>query len=161
MIIVRKATELDIDKVWIFFKKIIKREDSFIFYANTKKRQFKEFWFTKFAEQFVAEENDVIIGAYYIKPNHIDLGSHVANCGYMTNPDFEGKGVGEILCKHSIKQAKILSYIAIQFNIVVSKNESAVRLWRKCGFEIIGIVPKGFRYKNNYFVETYIMYKEF
>ena len=98
--------------------------------------------------------------AYIIKPNQIDLGNHIANCSYMVDPKFQGLGIGKLLCGHSINYAKGKGFLGIQFNIVVSTNEVAVRLWQKFGFEIIGKTPGGFRHKTLGFVDTYIMYKD-
>jgi ribosomal protein S18 acetylase RimI-like enzyme len=78
----------------------------------------------------------------------------------MVNPSHQGLGVGKLLCEHSIHFAKDKGFLAIQFNIVVSTNESAVKLWQKFGFEIIGTTPKAFRHKTLGLVDTYIMYKD-
>ena len=91
-------------------------------------------------DTFVAVDgNDKISGSYFIKPNQIDLGNHIANCGYIVNPKYHGRGIGKLLCEHSIIYAKEKGYLGIQFNIVVSTNEKAVKLWQKFGFDIIGI----------------------
>ncbi|WP_310555165.1 GNAT family N-acetyltransferase [Flavobacterium sp.] len=100
------------------------------------------------------------LGTYIIKPNQIDLGDHVANCSYMVNPKFHGRGTGKLLCEHSIKFAKNKGFLGIQFNIVVSTNESAVKLWQRFGFDIIGTTPKAFRHQTLGLVDTYIMYKD-
>jgi ribosomal protein S18 acetylase RimI-like enzyme len=47
----------------------------------------------------------------------------------------------------------------MQYNLVVSTNERAVRLWKHMGFEIIGTVPGGFRHPRLGFVDAYIMHK--
>lgn len=40
-------------------------------------------------DTFIAiDDNDEILGTYFIKSNQIDLGNHIANCGYMVNPNF-------------------------------------------------------------------------
>ena len=109
---------------------------------------------------FVADDNGEILGTYIIKPNQIDLGDHIANCSYMVNPGKQGKGIGKKLCEHSIQFAKESGYKAIQFNIVVSTNTGAVKLWEKLGFRIIGTTPDGFRHSKLGFVDTYIMYRE-
>jgi ribosomal protein S18 acetylase RimI-like enzyme len=110
---------------------------------------------------FVAVGSDgEISGTYIIKPNQIDLGNHIANCGYMVNPKYQGRGIGKLLCEHSIAFAKDKGYLGIQFNIVVSTNTIAVALWKKLGFEIIGTTPNGFRHKSLGFVDTYIMFKD-
>jgi len=35
----------------------------------------------------------------------------------------------------------------MQYNLVVSTNEGAIRLWKKHGFKIIGVLPKAFNHK--------------
>ena len=86
------------------------------------------------------------------------LGSHIANASYMVHPDAQGKGIGRQLGEHSLKMAKSLGFLAMQFNIVISTNKPAIRLWEKLGFEIIGTTPNGYRSANG-LVDTYIMYK--
>ena len=100
------------------------------------------------------------LGTYIIKPNQIDLGNHIANCSYMVNPNHQGRGIGKLLCEHSIEFAKQKKYLGIQFNIVVSTNINAIKLWKKFGFEIIGTTPKGFKHKGLGLVDTYIMFKD-
>jgi ribosomal protein S18 acetylase RimI-like enzyme len=78
----------------------------------------------------------------------------------MVNPNYQGRGIGKLLCEHSIEFAKQKGYLGIQFNTVVSINTNAVNLWKKFGFEIIGTTPKGFRHKELGLVDTYIMFKD-
>ncbi len=157
---IRKAIETDFDKVWEIFSKVIKTGDTYVFNPNTPKSDLKKHWFAEYMETFVFENEGQILGTYIIKPNQIDLGSHIANCSYMVNPNAQGKGVGKKLCEHSLQIAKEKGYGAIQFNIVVSTNKGAVELWKKYGFEIIGTTPNGFRHSKLGFVDTYIMYKK-
>ena len=78
----------------------------------------------------------------------------------MVSPKHQGRGTGRLLCEHSINFAREKGYSGIQFNIVVSTNETAVKLWQKFGFGIIGTTPKGFRHKDLGLVDTYIMFKD-
>jgi len=48
----------------------------------------------------------------------------------------------------------------MQYNLVVSTNEGAVRLWKKHGFEVIGILPNSFRHSRLGLVDAYVMYKQ-
>jgi L-amino acid N-acyltransferase YncA len=150
----------DFDKIWDIFKNVISTGDTYVFDPKTPKDSLEKNWFAYYMDTFVAIENDEILGTYIIKPNQIDLGNHIANCSYMVNPKFQGRGVGKLLCEHSIKFAKEKGFLGIQFNIVVSTNEVAVKLWQRFGFEIIGKTPKGFRHKTLGLVDTYIMYKD-
>lgn len=47
----------------------------------------------------------------------------------------------------------------MQFNLVVSTNEAAVRLWQDLGFDIVGTVPDGFDHPELGFVAAYVMYR--
>jgi ribosomal protein S18 acetylase RimI-like enzyme len=64
------------------------------------------------------------------------------------------------MCKHSQLEAISLGFRSMQYNIVVSTNESAVRLWKRNGFEIIGTLPKAFRHMRLGFVDAFVMYKQ-
>ena len=157
---IRMATEADHDQVWKIFKAVIKTGDTYVFDPQTPQADLEKLWFTASMTTFVAEVENRILGTYMIKPNQIDLGSHIANCGYMVNPKAHGQGIGGKLCTHSIAYAKECGYLGIQFNIVVSTNTRAVKLWEKFGFRIIGTTPKGFRHATLGLVDTYIMFKE-
>lgn len=159
---IRRADVLkDYDKVWNIFTNVISTGDTYVFDPKTPKESLHKNWFADYMDTFVAiDENEEIVGTYIIKPNQIDLGNHIANCSYMVNPKYHGHGTGKLLCEHSIKFAEDKGYLGIQFNIVVSTNESAVKLWQKFGFSIIGTTPKAFRHKTLGLVDTFIMYKE-
>ncbi|GAB3512507.1 GNAT family N-acetyltransferase [Emticicia fontis] len=158
--IIRKAEETDYDGVWEIFSSVIRTGDTYVFSPDTPKSALQNYWFAEVMNTFVALENDEIIGTYFIKPNQPGLGSHIANCGYMVSPHHRGKGIGKLLCEHSIQFAKEKGYYGIQFNIVVSTNTIAVDLWQKLGFRIIGTTPKGFRHQDLGLVDSYIMFKE-
>jgi len=151
--------ERDYNEIWDIFSKVITTGDTYVFDPGTPKESLTKLWFADSMDTFVAVEDGSIVGTYFIKPNQIDLGSHIANCGYMVSPSHQGRGVGQQMCEHSIAWARAKGYSGIQFNIVVSTNVSAVKLWEKCGFEIIGTTPKGFRHKELGFVDTYIMFR--
>ena len=48
-----------------------------------------------------AEEDDRLLGTYYLRFNLLGGGAHVANCGYMTASDPTGRGVARRMCEHS------------------------------------------------------------
>lgn len=110
---------------------------------------------------FVAvDEDDEVIGTYYIKPNQPALGAHVCNCGYIVAENARGHGVAAAMCEHSQREALSRDFRAMQYNLVVSTNEGAIRLWKRHGFEIIGTLPKAFRHLQLGFVDAFVMYKQ-
>jgi hypothetical protein len=48
------------------------------------------------------------------------------------------------MCEHSLSEARSMGFRSIQFNLVVSTNETAVRLWESCGFRVLCILPEAF-----------------
>lgn len=158
--IIRRATPQDYDAVWEIFSEVIRGGDTYVFPEDTPKADLKTHWFASYMETYVVEdENGEIVGTYILKPNHLGRGSHVANASYMVKPSAQGKGIGSLLCKHSLDTAKNAGYLSMQFNIVVSTNTTAVKLWQKFGFEIIGTTPKGFQHKELGLVDTYVMWR--
>ena len=151
----------DYDEIWEIFKRVISTGDTYVFDPYTPKEKLTQYWLAEYMETFVAvDENDAILGTYIIKPNQIDLGNHIANSSYMVNPKFQGRGIGKLLCEYSINYAKEKGFLGMQFNVVVSTNIAAIRLWEKFGFKIIGKTPNGFRHNTFGFVDTLIMFKD-
>lgn len=156
---IRPATEQDHDQVWDIFSKVIETGDTYVFDPATPKSDLKKHWFSDYMKTFVVEEDGIVLGTYILKPNQIDLGNHIANCSYMVSPKAQGRGIGKLLCEHSLRSARDDGFKGMQFNIVISTNEGAVKLWEKFGFKIIGTTPKGFRHSKLGFVDTYIMFR--
>jgi ribosomal protein S18 acetylase RimI-like enzyme len=48
----------------------------------------------------------------------------------------------------------------MQYNLVVSTNEGAVRLLKRHGFEIVGTLSEAFRHPKLGFVDAFVMYKQ-
>ncbi|MBP1695077.1 MAG: GCN5-related N-acetyltransferase [Deltaproteobacteria bacterium] len=48
----------------------------------------------------------------------------------------------------------------MQYNLVLSTNKGAVRLWRRHGFEVILTLPKAFRHSKFGFVDAFDRYKQ-
>jgi len=157
--IIREATIKDLDAVWEIFEKVIKSGDTFAFDPATPKEDMANIWFAPTMKTYVAENNGKISGTYFIKPNQPGLGSHIANCGYMVHPEARGMGIGKQLCTHSIYMARERGYRGMQFNLVVSTNLFAIKLWEQSGFKIIGTIPKGFHHRQLGYVDAHIMFR--
>ena len=104
-------------------------------------------------------QDGAILGTYYIKPNQPGQGNHICNCGYIVAENARGQGIASAMCKHSQKEASAQGFRAMQYNLVVSTNSRAVRLWKKLGFDVIGTIPEAFRHPEHGYVDAYIMYK--
>jgi L-amino acid N-acyltransferase YncA len=161
MISIRKYRAEDKEQIWKIIEYVISKGDSYT-YAPDASREFAlEDWCSSDKHTFVAiDENEKILGTFYIKANQTGLGSHIANGSYMVAPEARRKGVGRLMGEYSIEEAKRLGFHAMQFNFVVKSNENAVNLWKSLGFEIIGEIPDGFRHLENGLTNAYIMYRK-
>ena len=157
---IRKAIDQDRHEVWEIFTAVIQTGDTYVFAPDTPKEDLDKIWFAPYMETYILEDEGEILGTYVIKPNQIDLGSHIANGSYMVHPKAQGRGIGNLLCEHSLVEAKRFGFKAMQFNIVVSTNKVAVKLWQKHGFEIIGTIPDGFNHLELGYVDDYIMFRK-
>lgn len=118
-----------------------------------------DYWMAPDKETFVWEEEDGILGTYYLRANQLGGGRHVCNCGYIVSTAASGRGIARRMCEHSIQYAREHGYRAMQFNFVISTNDRAVKLWRKLGFEIVGRLPGAFRHPAAGDVDAFVMYR--
>jgi len=160
MLEIRKAIEADKPQIWKIIKAVISGGDTYIFYPNTPEEQMLAYWFAGDKKTYVALADDKIVGTFFLKDNQPDLGSHVANAGYMVAPEATGKRVGRTMVEFSLEEARRLGYRAMQFNFVVKSNEVAIRLWQKLDFEIIGEIPEAFQHAENGLTNALIMYRK-
>lgn len=159
MLIIRPARSDDADTIWSIAEPIVRKGDTYTLPSDIGQEGVLEYWFAPGNEVFVAEDEGQVIGTYCLRINRMGPGSHVANCGYMTDIHASGKGVGRAMCEHSLARAKERGFRAMQFNFVVSTNDRAVHLWQRCGFEIVGRLPEAFLHPINGYVDAYVMYR--
>jgi|GEM_PF-87023 len=157
---IRNATPSDSEQIWEIFSHVIKEGETYPIPQDTPKKALQRYWFSPGMHSYVIEKEGKIVGTYMIKPNHQAAGSHVANTSYMIHPEVRGEGFGNKLCIDSLHEARRLGFTAMQFNIVVSTNVSAIHLWKKHGFQIIGTTPDGFLHPSKGLVDTHIMYRK-
>lgn len=160
MIEIRRAVEEDKLQVWEIIRKVISTGDTYVYKQDSSKEKMLDYWFANDKKTYVALYENGIIGTFYLKDNQPDLGSHIANAGYMVAPEAKGRGVGKTMAEYSLHEAKRLSYEGMQFNFVVKSNEVAVKLWQSLGFEIIGEIPEAFKHAENGLTNAYIMYRK-
>lgn len=96
-------------------------------------------------------ENDEIVGLYILHPNNVGRCGHICNASYAVKGSLRGRHIGEKLVQHCMSKAKELGFGILQFNAVVSTNEPALRLYKKLGFQQLGVIPGGFRMKDGTF----------
>lgn len=159
MIVIRKAEGSDFEQIWPILQEIFQKGETYTFSPDITREEVFHIWMEIPSSTYVATENELILGTYFLKPNQPGLGSHVCNVGYAVSATARGRGVGRLMCEHSLNEAKACGFNAMQYNCVVSTNQIAVELWKKCGFEIVGTLPKAFNHKEKGLVDAFVMYQ--
>jgi len=156
---IRRMHADDFPAFWPTFQQIIQAQDSYAYDPQLSEQQARALWCELPQETWLAEQDGVLLGSYFIKPNAAGPGSHVCNRGYMVATAARGKGVAAALCAHSQQRGRELGFLAMQFNAVVASNSVAVALWKKLGFAEVGRVPGAYRHRTLGLVDCLIMHQ--
>ncbi|HZW90771.1 MAG TPA: GNAT family N-acetyltransferase [Myxococcaceae bacterium] len=160
MVTLRPAAPDDADALWSILEPIVQAGETFALPRDMSRREVLAWWQAPGNEVFVAEVQGSVLGTYFIHPNQLGPGSHVANCGYATAPPASGRGIARAMCAHSLEHGRARGYRSMQFNIVVSTNTPAVHLWTSMGFRTLCRVPGAFHHPVHGLVDTLVMFRE-
>lgn len=156
---IRNAEERDAQAIIEIILPVIREGETYALDKNMSESEALTYWTGPDKETFVAEEDGVILGTYYMRTNQSGGGRHVCNCGYMTHASANGRGVARRMCEHSLRHAASRGFLAMQFNFVVSTNERAVQLWQSLGFEIVGRIPEAFQHPVHGYADALVMHR--
>jgi L-amino acid N-acyltransferase YncA len=175
-----EATDADHDEIWRIFHEVVAAGDTYAFNPDTPREGALGYWFARRTHTYVAKQESAgdgvaiqgkstpsttviqgrdIVGTYILRPNQSGGGSHVANAAFMVAPEARGQGIGRAMGEHCLNEARRLGFRAMQFNFVVSTNESAVRLWQQLGFNIVGTLPGAFQHPEKGYIDVYVMHR--
>jgi L-amino acid N-acyltransferase YncA len=166
-ITIRPARPADCDSIWEVFREIVGTGDTYAIDPRISREDALAYWFEPGPKTYVAEldrlnrssspPRRMIVGTYFLKVNQEGGGAHVANAAFMVASAARGAGVGRAMAEHCLEEARRLGFRAMQFNFVISTNESAIRLWKHLGFEIVGTLPGAFHHPRQGYVDVYVM----
>jgi ribosomal protein S18 acetylase RimI-like enzyme len=156
---VRPAVPPDDDAIWQILEPAIRAGETYALERDLDRTAALAYWRAPGNEVFVAEDGGRIVGTYLLRANQHGGGALVCNGGYVTAPDAQGKGVAHVMCLHSLEHARARGFRAMQFNFVVSTNTRAVALWERCGFEVVGRLPKAFAHPTLGEVDALVMHR--
>jgi len=157
---IRGAAASDANAIWEILEPTIRAGETYTLPRDMTREEVLAYWFSFGHEVFVAEENEAVLGTYFLRANQKGGGEHVANCGYITDPHATGRGVARAMCQHSLEFAAASGFRAMQFNFVVCSNERAVKLWQSLGFEIVGRLPETFLHPTLGYVDAFVMFRK-
>jgi ribosomal protein S18 acetylase RimI-like enzyme len=156
---IRDAAEQDRSAIWRILEPTIRAGETYALPVTMSEAAALAYWLGADKETFVAEEDGRVLGTYYLRANQLGGGSHVANCGYITDAAAAGRGIARAMCEHSLERARARGFRAMQFNFVVSTNERAVKLWLSFGFEVVGRLPGAFNHPSQGDVDALVMFR--
>ena len=94
MIKARPIEEADWQEVWQIIKPVFRAGETYPYPMDITEDEARRNWIdAPSATYVVVDENEDVLGTYYIKPNQPGLGAHVANCGYIVSENARGPSV--------------------------------------------------------------------
>jgi GNAT superfamily N-acetyltransferase len=159
---VRALDDEDWPQVWSIIRAVVRARETFPYDPEMTEEQARSMWVeTPPGRTVVAVDGRRVLGTAKMGPNRAGPGSHVSTASFMVAADVRGRGVGAALCRHALDWARDSGYAGMQFNAVVEANHSAVRLYQRLGFRILGTVPRAFAHPVLGRVGLHLMYHEF
>jgi GNAT superfamily N-acetyltransferase len=159
---VRRFGEADWPPVWAIVSEVVRAQETFTYAPEMTEEQARHSWIESSPGlTVVAVDRDRIVGTAKMGPNRAGPGAHVSTASFMVAAAERGRGVGTALLRFALDWAEGEGYAGMQFNAVVEANRSAVELYRRHGFEVIGTVPRAFAHPVLGRVGLHLMYHEF
>ena len=158
----REFDEADWPSVWAIIEQVVRERETFPYDPDLSEEQARSIWLeSPPGRTVVAVDGRRVLGTAKMGPNRPGPGSHVATASFMVAVDARNRGVGTALCRDALQWASRGGYAGMQFNAVVAANHSAVRLYERHGFRILGTVPRAFEHPVQGRVGLHLMYHEF
>ncbi|GHG81716.1 GNAT family N-acetyltransferase [Pseudodonghicola xiamenensis] len=159
-ITIRPATEADADVIWTMLEPVIRAGETYALPRDMSRRDAQAYWFAAANTVLLAERDGAVLGTYYLRANVPGGGDHVCNCGYVTAPAAQGRGVARAMLADSLDRARAAGFRAMQYNFVISTNTRAVDTWTRAGFETVGRLPGAYRHPQRGNVDALVMFRQ-
>lgn len=159
---IREFHDADWAQVWPIVREVVRARETFAYDPGMTDADARAVWVEEPpGRTVVAVEGERVRGTAKMGPNRPGPGAHVSTASFMVAADARGCGVGTALCREALDWARRQGYTGMQFNAVVASNTSAVRLYEREGFSVVGTVPRAFAHPTLGRVGLHVMYQEF
>ena len=162
-IIIKHLTKLDVDGVWYNFNEVIEEGCYLPVFFPVKSQLEKDSWYRNIKKEneicIVAENPDLktpynIIGQCEISNLEWDAAQHVGVFGIIIRYKYRDLTIGRSLIDFAIRESKILNNKEKIVLSSFSTNKRALHLFKKLGFEVIGVRKKQFFMDSQYIDEV-------
>jgi GNAT superfamily N-acetyltransferase len=158
---IRELTEADWAEVWPIVREVVQARQTFPYESGMTEQEARDIWIEpQPGLTVVAVEDDRVVGTAKMGTNRPGPGSHVSTASFMVAVGARGRGIGTALCRFAIDWARERGYAGMQFNAVAESNRSAVELYKRLGFDVVGTVPGAFEHPTLGRVGLHVMYRE-
>lgn len=151
----------DWPQVWPIVREVVRAADTYTYDPDMTEERARAIWVERPPGRTVVATDGGILGTAKMGTNREGPGAHVATASFMVAADARGRGVGTALCRFALDWAREQGYAGMQFNAVAASNSSAVRVYERLGFEIVGTVPGAFAHPRLGHVGLHVMYHRF
>jgi ribosomal protein S18 acetylase RimI-like enzyme len=158
---IRQFAERDWAQVWPIVREVVQAQETFPYDPSMTEREAHDIWIEKPPGlTVVAVEGDRLVGTGKMGTNRPGPGSHISTASFMVAAEARGRGVGTALCRFALDWARERGYAGMQFNAVAESNRTAVALYERLGFRVVGTVPGAFEHPTLGRVGLHVMYRE-
>lgn len=163
-VIVKEADPTDAASLHVFLTKVASETeylsaDEGTFHLSVEDLADSLLWRQQTANQLclVAKLADQVIGVLNISADERYRVNHIGDLFVAVAKDFWGHGLGQVLMEEAIAWAESSGIIRRLELTVQVRNERAVHIYSKYGFEIEGTKKRGAKTKNGEFLDVYLM----
>lgn len=159
---IRAFTDPDWPHVWPILHEIVKAQETFTYDPDMGEDLARSTWVERPPGlTVVAESAGRVLGTAKMSANRDGPGAHVATASFMVAADARGRGVGTALCRFALDWAHERGFAGMQFNAVAASNRSAIAVYERLGFTVVGTVPGAFAHPTLGRVGLHVMYCPF
>ena len=156
---IREAAADDWPRIWPFWHRIVAAGETYAWDPDISEEAARVLWMSPAKRVYVVEDDTgAVVASAYVTANYGGPAAHVANAGFMVDPDRSGRGFGRALAEHILAAARADGFDAMVFNAVVETNP-AVKLWLSLGFTILGTVPDAYEHPRYGRVGLHVMHR--
>jgi len=162
-ILLRHLKKSDVDGVWNNFNEVLK-EKAYLPVITPVKSEFeKRSWYDTIKKEqevcIVAEHPKLknphnILGQCEISNTEWEAGAHVGILGIIVKEEYRDLGIGLHLIDTAIRESKKINNKEKIVLSCFSSNERAINLYKKMGFQVVGIRKKQFYMDSKYYDEV-------